>query len=224
MIEPSYLDELTRKARRIEFDDGLTDLQTAVVFLLLGAVNALFLSELGMEWFVRAILANRELTLIAMLGFFALLISILAGSRRLVSWIRSEKLRSGGGRVTPRAWQLDRWAAFLALGAFFLIFIPGMFVFARQPMDMHFGLRLTLAAASAATAVTYFAIGRLLKLGRYTWVALAGVLGTLLLLMAPLSAPVSWIVLTLVWVVSLGISGWVALNRALAQRGEASDG
>lgn len=224
MVEPSYLDELTRKARRIEFDDGLTDLQTAIVFLLLGAVNVLFLSKLGMEWFVRAILANRELTLIAMLGLFAFLIAVLAGSRRVVSWIRSEKLRSGGGRVTPRAWQLDRWVALLALGAFFLIFVPGMFVFARQPMDMHVGLRVTLAAASAATAVIYFATGRMLRLARYTWVALAGIFGTLLLLMVPLSAPVSWIVLTLVWVISLGISGWVALSKALAQRGEASDG
>jgi hypothetical protein len=224
MVEPSYLDELTREARRIEFDDGLTDLQTALVFLLLGLINALFLSEIGMKWYVGASLANRELTLVALMGLLAFIIAVLVGSRRIVGWIRKKKFRSGEGQATPLAWQLDRWVAFLALGAFFLIFIPGMFVFPRQPLDMHSGLRITLASASAATAVIYFAIGRVLAVSRYTWVALAGTLSTLLLLIVPLSAPASWILLTLSWVISLTVSGTVALRGALAQRSERSDG
>jgi hypothetical protein len=224
MVEPSYLDKLTRKARRIEFDDGLTDLQTALVFLLLGLVNALFLSGVGMEWFVRSILTNRDLTLIGLLGLFAGMIAIFTGSRRIVSWIRSEKLWSGGGRATPRAWQLDRWVAFLALGAFLLVFLPGIFLFARQPLDMHTGLRITLAGASAATAVIYFAIGRTLAVRRYTWVALAGIVGALLLLFVSFSAAMSWIVLTSFWVVPLTVSGSLALRAVLMQRHEPSNG
>lgn len=224
MVEPSYLEELTRKARRIEFDDGLTDLQTALVFLLLGTVNALFLSRLGMEWFVRAILANRELTLIALAGLMAFMVVVLSGSRRLVRWIRDEILTPSQGHATPLAWQLDRWIAFLALGAFFLIFIPGMFLFSRQPMDMHGGLRITLAGASAATAVIYFAIGRMLRVSRYAWVALVGVLGALLLLIVRMPAAMSWMLLAIMWGVTLIISGWVGLRQALKQRGEARGG
>jgi hypothetical protein len=224
MVEPSYLDELTRKARRIEFDDGLTDLQTAAVFLLLGLVNAFFLSGAGMKLYVRAILANRELTLVGLLGLFGVVVLLLFGSRRVVHRIRTQKLRKGGGRVTPRAWQLDRWVAFIALAAFFLIFIPGMLLFPRGALDMHSGLRVMVAAGSAATAVIYFAIGRMLKVGRYTWVALAGVAVTLLLLLAPLSAAWAWIVFSLIWTLALSISGGMALRRALGQPDGSHDG
>jgi hypothetical protein len=224
MVKPSYLDELTRRARRVEFSDGLTDLQTALTFFLLGFVNAAFLSQTGMEWYVRAILANRELTLLGLLGLFAVFLLILFGSRRVVRWVRSEKLNSGGGRVTPLAWQLDRWVAFLALGAFLLIFIPGMVLFPRKPLDMHSGLRITIAGGSAATAVIYFAMGRILTVKRYMWVALAGFAGALLLMVIPFSAAESWIVFTFVWTVSLGISGGLALRRTLLQRSEETDG
>jgi hypothetical protein len=224
MVEPSYLDELTRKARRIEFDDGLTDLQTAIVFLLLGFVNAFFLSGTGMELYVRALLADRELALVGMLGLLGAIVLLLFGSRRVVRWIRVKKLWAGGGRATPRAWQLDRWVAFIALGAFFLIFVPGMLLLPREPLDMHSGLRVTIAAGSAATAVIYFAIGRVLRVGRYTWVALAGVAVTLLLLVTRLSAAGAWIVFGLVWGLALTISGGLALRRALAQLEGPRDG
>jgi hypothetical protein len=76
-------------------------------------------------------------------------------------------------------------------------------------------MRVIAAAGGAATAVIYFAMGRMLKLERYRWVGLVGMVLSALLLV--ISASLSWIAFGVTWALILGVSGSLALRNTLVR-------
>ena len=69
------LDDLTRKTRRMEFDDGLNDLQNGIVFLVLGFLVAFGLSETGARWFISVAIKYGDLVML----IFIVLVAAIAG-------------------------------------------------------------------------------------------------------------------------------------------------
>jgi hypothetical protein len=217
------LDGLTRKTRRLEFEDGLNDLQNALVFALLGLLGLFFFSPWGMEFYVRALVTNHDLTTVALIGLFALFILVTYGARRLIMSYRRRVLWKGRGDFEPLRWQVDSRTSVLATAVWLVVAIAGMVLFFSRSMDLEAGMRVIAAAAGLATGVIYYALGASLKVKRYRWVGGVAGLLSLGLMPLPISAAAAWLIFSLIWTLSLLIAGVIALRQKLAavRQGEA---
>lgn len=209
------LDSLTRNTRRLEFDDGLNDLQNALVFLLLGLLGGFFMSTTGITLYMRGMIFNQEITTIALLTLFLLLILITFGARRWITRYRKQVLWRHLGEMEPFRWQVDRKVNVLASAIWLVVAYLGLFTFTRDPMDLDAAMRVLIAAGGIATGVVYIMMGKTLAITRYLWVGLIGSLLSAPLMFAPIDGSLSWVVFGLIWVGILGISGISALRGSL---------
>ena len=215
MNEYVDLDALTRNTRRLEFDDGLNDIQNSLVFLLLGLLGAFFMSTAGITLYMRAMIFNQEITTVALIAIIPLFVVITFGSRRLIDRYRKQVLWRDLGEVEPFRWQVDRRASVLATVILLAVVISGLAIFSGDPVDLDASMRVIVAAGGIATGVVYFVMGRSLEISRYLWVGLIGGLLSAALIVMPFNAGVSWVVFGLIWMVTLLISGFTALRGAL---------
>jgi hypothetical protein len=215
MNEYVDLDALTRKTRRLEFDDGLTDLQNSLVFLFLGLSGAFFMPTAGLMLYMRAILYNEELTIVALIGLIALVVLITFGLRRLIERYRKQVLWKDMGEMEPFRWQVDRRASVLATVIWLVVLITGLALFSSDPMDLDAGMRVIIAAGGVATGVVYFVMGRSLEISRYLWVAIIGGSLSAAIMVLPFNTGISWLVFGLIWMVTLLVSGVTALRGTL---------
>ena len=217
MTDHPDLDELTRKTRRLEFEDGLNDLQNALVFLMLGLASALFMSPAGIRFYMRTMLENEDLTIIGLVGVFALFVLLTFGCRRLIMRYRREVLWQDLGQIEPLRWQVDRRVTLLAGAVWLIVFMAGMIFFTRDPMDLDAGMRVVIGSAGVATGLVYFALGQVLRMGRYRWLGIAAGLASGGLMALPLSAAASWVGFGLIWAAGLTISGVRGLRGAISR-------
>ena len=214
----SDLDHMTLNTRRREFDDGYVDFVVAGMVLLLTLLNWLIFSFTGIRWLVMALQWNRELTIIGLLALLPLFYLLIVGARKLVDRIRYRSLWKNSGSVKPLHWQVH-WSTSLAAGLVFIVLIAmALFLMSRGTIDSGVVLRVLVSATGVATGVSYFGLGNEIKLSRYRWVGLAGMLLSIALMFVPLSFPVSWLVLGLVWGFVLAASGawglWKSFDSA----------
>ena len=211
------LDELTRQTRRQEFMDGLNDLQTGLVFLLLGALGAFGFSAAGMTFYVKALIWNRELTILGLIALLALFVLLAFGARRGVEYLRGKVLWKGAGQAVPLRVQA-RWpATAAATGVVVILIVAGLVVLPTSALDLDGIMRLLAATSGAGTGIIYLAMGRELGLRRLQWVGLVGSLLSAALFFLPLTAAQSWLALGVIWAATLLVSGGLALRRRLAE-------
>jgi hypothetical protein len=223
MQEKVDVKDLTRRTRRIEFEDGLNDIQNALVFALVGLMGAFFLSPAGIRLYLRALLANRELTIIGLIGIFGLFVLVTFGARRLIMVYRRRVLWKDRGTIEPLRWQVDSRASVLAGAVWLVVTISGLVLFLGDPMDLDSGMRVVVAAGGAATGLIYFILGRTLDVDRYRWVGVIAGLLSLGLIPLPLTGAASWLAFAAIWTAVLLVSGLTALRRTLGtlERSEA---
>jgi hypothetical protein len=211
------LDELTRQTRRQDFVDGLNDLQTGLIFLLLGALGAFLFSTAGMTLYVEALVRNRELTilgLVALLGLFALL---AFGARRGVEYLRGQILWKDEGQAVPLRVQV-RWPATAAAAGVVVILILAALVWLpTSPLDLAAAMRALAATSGAGTGILYLALGSELGLRRLQAAGLVGGLLSAAIFFLPLTAAGSWLALGGIWAATLFVSGGLALRRRLVE-------
>ena len=215
MQESFDLDSLTLNTRRLEFEAGLNDFQNGIIFLLLGVLCSLFMSSTGIELFIRAILFNEEITMIALLALIPLFYLLTFGMRRRIRRYRREVLWRHLGEIEPFKWQVDTRFTLAAIGVWLIIVIVGFILFSGGPGNLDAGMRVIAAAGGAATGVIYFLMGRSLAIERYRWVGVLGVGLSILLIFIPLRVSLSWIAFGIIWVAILGVSGSMALRSTL---------
>jgi hypothetical protein len=215
-MEKEYnLDELTRTTRKLEFDDGLVDLQNGLVFLLIGLLGALTMSTTGIELYMRGMLFNPEITTIVLLALIPLFVLVTFGLRRLIKHYRRKVLWREMGVVEPFHWQVQTRFSLLAGLVWLVVVIAGWVLISIGPSEFDAGIRVFISASGVATGVIYFAMGRSLHIERYLWVgAVAGGFSGLIMLL-PLKASAAWLVFGLIWVIMLGISGSLGLHSSL---------
>lgn len=211
------LDALTRNTRRLEFEDGLNDLQNGFIFLLLGLLASLFMSTTGLTLYMRAILFNEEITMIALVAIIPILYLITFGMRRLILRYRRNVLWRHLGEVEPFKWQVDRRFSILATVVWLVVVVVGFIFLSEDPMDLDASMRVIAAAGGVATGVIYVAMGRSLALERYRWVGIVGMALSALLIFVPLRVSLSWIAFGIIWAVILGVSGSLALRNTLVR-------
>ena len=204
-------EELTRQTRRLDFEDGLTDLQVSAVFLVTSLAAAFFFSTAGFTWFTRALIIQREITLVALVGIFGGFILIAFGSRRLIARVRREYFWKDRGEIVPLPVGVDKWVSVLSAAVFLTLTILGLWVLIRGGSDDEAMLRLLVAASGVATGITYLGIGRSLRLNRYLPVGFVGGLLSGALFFVPLTWSESWLGLGAIWTTVLLISGLYAL-------------
>ena len=211
------LDDLTRQTRKQEFVDGLNDLQTGLVFLLLGALGAFLFSPAGMTFYIKALIWNRELTILGLVALLGLLAVVAFGARRFIHYLRAKFLWKDQGQAVPLRMQA-RWPAIAAAtGVAAILIVAGLMYVTPPELDLAAGMRVLAATSGVGTGILYFALGRELSLRRLQWAGLVGGLLSAAIFFLPLTAAESWLALGGVWAATLFVSGGLALGRRLAE-------
>lgn len=215
------IDNLTKRTRRREFEDGLMDYVLALTFLTLGVLGGFFLSASGLRWYSTQLLRNREVTIIGEIGSFALFILVLFGARRLIAHIRRKTLWKNRGFVKSLRWQVSPQVNALAGGALIAMLIVAFVLMRNGLVSDDFVLRTLVAATGVATGIVLFGVGRELELGRYRWVGVVGGTTSALIILFPLSFSTAWLALGIGWTIIFAVSGTWALRKSLAALKEA---
>jgi MFS family permease len=217
----NQIDDLTRRTRRREFEDGLMDYVLALTFLLLGALGGFFLSPAGLRWYFTSLLRNREVIIIGEIGAFVLFILILFGARRLIAYIRRRSLWKNRGFVKSLRWQVSPRVNLLGGGAMIAMLTLAFGLMRNGLVNGDFVLRTLVAAAGVATGIVLFGMGRELEVGRYRWVGIIGGALSTLIILVPLSFSAAWLALGIGWMLILSVSGTWALRKSIAALEEA---
>ncbi|MEA1977452.1 MAG: hypothetical protein U9N80_06085 [Chloroflexota bacterium] len=205
-------EELTRQTRRLDFEDGLTDLQISAAILVMSLGAALFFSTAGLTWLTKALALQREITLVALAGIFGCFMLVAFGSSRLIARVRREYFWKDSGEIVPLPWQVDTWVNVLAAAVFLVLMILGIWVVLRGDGDDEALLRLLIAVSGVMTGIMYVGMGRSIRLNRYLTVGIVGGLLSGLLFFIPLTFSESWLVFGAIWTTILLISGLYALR------------
>ncbi len=213
---------LTRQTRRFDFEDGLTDLQVSALFLVMSLGAAFFFSTAGLTWFTKALILQREITLVALAGIFGCFILGAFGSRRLIARVRREYFWKDRGEIVPLPVQVDKWVTVLSAAVFLILMIFGLWALLRGGSDDQAILRLLVAASGVATGIIYLGMGRSIRLNRYLPVGIVGGLLSGVLFFIPLTWSESWLGLGAIWTTVLLISGLSALRRTRLSMAEAN--
>ena len=217
-------EEITLRTRRMDFEDGLTDLQVSALFLVMSLGAAFFFSTSGLTWFTKALILQREITLVALVGIFGCFILGAFGSRRLIARVRRGYIWKDRGEIVPLPVGVDRWVSVLGAAVFLTLTIFGLRILLRGGSDDEATLRLLVAASGVATGITYLGMGRSLRMNRYLCVGIAGGLLSVVLFFVPLTYSGSWLGLGAIWTTILLASGLYALRRTRRGIAEASHG
>ncbi len=215
-------EEITTRTRRLDFEDGLTDLQVSALFLVMSLAAAFFFSTAGLTWFARSLIFQREITYVALVGVFGGFVVVAFGSRRMIARVRREYFRKDRGEIVPLPVQVDKWVSVLSAAIFLTILIGGAWVLLRSGTDEEAILRLIIAASGVATGITYLGMGRSLRLKRYLPVGFVGGVLSGVLFFVPLTWSESWLGLGAIWTTVLMISGLSALRRTRLSMAEAN--
>lgn len=209
------LDNLTRAARRREFDDGLMDLVYGAVFFVISLLCWLAFSPNGLRWYITAMIRNRELSIVGLVGAISALALLFGLAKRGVEKLRRTVIWVDQGTVKPLRWQVDRPVVLLAVGVTIgIIFIAlGLMTVGITGPDVV--LRALVTATGVGTGIVYTGMGIGLALPRYKWVGTIGGALSGLILFSPLSFPDSWLLVGFLWLALLFTSGIWALRRSL---------
>ncbi len=224
MDESLDFEELTRKTRRLDFEDGLTDLQVSAIFLVMSLGAALFFSTAGLTWLTEALILQREITLIALAGIFGFFMLVAFGSSRLIARVRREYFWKDRGEIVPLPWQADSWVNVLAAAVFLVLMIFGLWVVLRGGNDDEAIMRLLIAGSGVVTGIMYLGMSRSIRLNRYLPVGIVGGLLSGALFFIPLTFSESWLAFGAIWTTTLLVSGLYALRRTRRGMAEANHG
>jgi hypothetical protein len=216
------LDELTRSTRRREFEDGLADLVNAGVFLVIGLLGWLSFSPAIMRWYIEALIQNREITIIGSFTLVPLLVLLMFGARRVIDRVRRAMIWKDSGFVKSLRWQVDWRVTLLACAVSVIMIIGAAWLMSKGLLTQEHVLRVLVSSGGVATGITFFGMGRELKLRRYVWVGIAGGAISAVIMLLPTAFSVSWLLLGVIWMGILSFSGLCTLRRSLLSLEEQS--
>ncbi len=208
------LDELTRTARRREYEDGLVDLLNAAVFLVGGLLIASVYSTSSILWYLCMLVSHPNITVACLLLLVPVLAMSLLVSRGVIQRIRRNVFWAESGYVKPL--QKIDWR--LSVPALLIVTLSASIGFwgtLRGWLAPDSDLRFLVSGLGIATAVVYFGKGLLLKFSRYVAVGGIGAVLSIMILIVPFSISTSWVLLGVMWSVILLTSGSVGIRNTL---------
>jgi hypothetical protein len=217
MDTPLDLDQLTHQTKRREFTDGLRDLHVGLMILILSLLVWFTLTPTGMTWLVKAVLYDKTLTMIGLIGFFGLFILIIFGAERLMERIRRASLWKESGFVKPLRWGFNKWITIAVAAVILAIVVGSVWLMAMGRLSQDVALRSIPASACFGMGVQFFGMGYSLKIRRHLAVGVAGSLLGVTIFLYPFSFAQAWLCFGLGWSVILLVSGAWALGLALSE-------
>ena len=217
MDTPLNLDKLTLQTQRREYMDGLRDLHVGIIILILSMLNWFILSPAGATLLVKAILYNKSLTIIGLIGLLALFVLIAFGSERIIERIRRASLWKESGFVKPLRYGFNKYMIIAATAVMLAIIIGSTWLMAAGVVSGDIALRSIPAASSLGTGILFFGMGRSLKIQRYQVADISGALLSIFLFLYPLSFALTWLFLGIGWALVLLTSGIWAFRLALSE-------
>lgn len=210
------LDELTKKTKRLEYEDGLRDFQLGLIFLIVGLANWFIFTPAGLEIFARTVIRLQDLVLPALGGFIGLIFLLAFGSERIMERIRRATFWRESGFVKPlRRGVVKNSIMVLATIVLLGIVIGSVWLMARGSLSQEVALRSIPASIGFSTAVIFISLGTNLGLRRYLIVGVTGFLLSTIILLVEMSFANSFLLTGIGWAVIFALSGAWALNWAL---------
>jgi MFS family permease len=210
-------DQLTKATRRREFDDGLMDYVFGGTFLLIGILGWFFFSSFGLRWFIETFLKSREITIIALIAIFAVLILLIMGARRVIENIRRQTLWKNLGFVKSLRWQVSWQTNAAAVIVFVFMIVVAVWLMSQGYVLQEFVLRTLVSSSGIATGIVFFGMGKELDLQRYKWTGAVGGILSIVIIFVPISFSIAWLVLGIIWMVVLTVSGSWALRKSILE-------
>ena len=229
MNKQTDIEGLIRKTRQYEFIDGLRDLQKAAIMAFFVVFAWFVFTQTGLSWYFRLILLIKETfgswaPWIDGLLFLLIIFSILGGSLWLMRAVRRKWLWRDSGWVKPLPWQVSRKVTILSVTIFLSGLGLAIALFVVDRVEASFILRMLWVATGWAFGYTLVGVGQEIGLKRYIWLGAVGGIASTVLLFLPLTFGQVAIVLYGAWALVLGISGAIALRRALATTNQVNHG
>jgi hypothetical protein len=214
------LDELTRRTRRREFEDGLDDLQVGLIMLGVGILGWYIFSGRGPRLLIQAWAAAREITALAMIGMIGLLVFLAFGSRRLINAVRTTTFWGERGFVRGLPWQVSRPVSLISVAIGLIMIVGSFWLYERGLLSEGTLLRTMVGSTGVSTGIVYLGMGLDLHLRRHVIVGIIGALCSAAIIPADLSFALAWLALGMGWMVILAASGlWAMRERLLSSEG-----
>lgn len=218
------IDELTYRARRREFEDGLFDLAMGLVFVAFSIPCAILFTDAGMYRLTAGLIFNRSATLfIALLVYLMMLITPWL-TRRMITYLRRKFIWRDAGFTTPLPRAVSWKVTLLSALATVVIVIGGAVGWYGGLLADEVVITLLPAAAGLSTVIMLLALASDMNLPRYRWVAVSGLILSILIPVLRVRPGTSWLVFGIGWMVLLLVSGLSALIPVLRTRQEHAHG
>jgi hypothetical protein len=174
---------------------------------------------------VKAVIYDKNLATVGLIGSLALIILIAFGSERIIERIRRSSLWKESGFVKPLRYGFNKWMALGATTVVLAVIIGSVWLMAMGKITQEIALRSIPAASSLGTGILFFSMGQSLKIQRYQVVGIFGSLLAVFLYLYPLSFALTWLLLGIGWALILLTSGTWALRLARSElkKGTAND-
>jgi hypothetical protein len=209
------VEQLMQQTRRYEYDDGLRDVQLAVMFLSAGAMVWLAFNEAWLEYWIGLAATFGRWVMFASMALVFLPALLTWGALGLMNIVRRRWLWRKSGIVKAARWHVSRRVTVVAavillagLGAAY-----GLIRLGIAKGDLL--LRMLWSATGWSFGYTLVGVGREIGIPRYVRVGVLGGLASTLLLILPLSFGQGTLALSVLWSLLLTISGAVTLRRAV---------
>ena len=214
------LDNLTRVARKREFDDGLMDFALAISFLALGMISSFFLSPSGIRWYQSALGNHRTLILLGEVLFLVILFIVIRGGGRVIEYIRIKTILRDRGIVKPMRRYVGWRTTILAVVVFLAMIVGAAFLMAIGRIGIEFVLRTLVASSGLGSGIMYLGMGVSLGLRRFLIVGVMGGVLSVAILVTSVSFSFAWLLLGIIWAIVLSVSGFWGLRKALSMAKE----
>jgi hypothetical protein len=213
------LDELTKKTKRLEYEDGLRDFQIGAIFLVMGLANWFIFIPEGMELLMRTAIRFKDykgLWIVVLVGIIALTYLLAIGSEKVMERIRRATFWRESGFVKPlRRGVVKNSVMVLATIVLLGIIIGSVWLMARGSLSQEVALRSIPASIGFATVAIFISIGVNLRLRRYVIVGVSGAILSGIILLLEMSFATAFLWTGVGWAVIFSISGLWALGSAL---------
>ncbi len=216
-MNTQQVEKLIRQTKRYEFQDGLRDIQLAIIFLTLG-ISFWFLFDRADVW-LRTVMDWKH-RLGDWAGWTVMIVALLPALLGLVVLpvmrrIRQRWLWRDSGMVRSKRWLVPRGVTVVSAIIGMLGLAIGIVLQLTATSGDFILLRILIVSSGWSLAYTLAAMGRKLDLPRYVWIGVGGGLVSTLLLFPALTVGQTGLIWGVLWGALLVVSGSGPLWKTL---------
>jgi hypothetical protein len=217
--------KLQQRTARYEMADGLRDFQFAFWMLVIGFYTwVVWEAPAGWLRFVTDLREYGEVVVIVVTFILPIVIPALiayGGQKLADEYLRRRWLWRESGFIKPRNQTLMPRTILLASAGIWAVVFGGGILLAHLTSEPLFVLRGLYVGIGIQAVYMYWVNAARFDMPRYRWVALAGLIGTGVIAILPVSVGTFGFLILAYWAVLLAISGGVGMAQAIREAPDA---